>query len=127
MPNIETMLKEEIHYPFLIDLIPWTPGEEEAITIELAMIFMRKTVGDFRKTADNSRSRPAHPSAGSPSYSFSPSGSAAPGLTQLHKYRVQLYSATQLVEVILSPSLPACRVFPVAFRPEDGLGHLALS
>ena len=90
MPNIETMLKEETHYPFLIDLIPWTPGEEEAITIELAMIFMRKTVGDFRKTADNSRSRPAHPSAGSPSLR------PAPPLPVKHKYRVQLYSATQI-------------------------------
>lgn len=47
MPNIEKMINEETHYPFLIELIPWTVGEEEAITVELAMIFMRKTVGDF--------------------------------------------------------------------------------
>ena len=47
MPNIETLINDETHYPFLIDLSIWTPGLEEAITIELAMIFMRKTVGEF--------------------------------------------------------------------------------
>ena len=47
MPNIETLINNETHYPFFIELIPWTPGQEESITIELAMIFMHKTVGEF--------------------------------------------------------------------------------
>ena len=47
MPNIETLINNETHYPFFIELNPWTPGQEETITVELAMIFMRKTVGEF--------------------------------------------------------------------------------
>ena len=47
MPNIETLINNETHYPFLIVLNPWTPGQEESITVELAMIFMHKTVGEF--------------------------------------------------------------------------------
>lgn len=47
MPSVEALLKEETHFPFMIIVNPYNPGEETALTIECAMIFMHKTVGEF--------------------------------------------------------------------------------